>query len=298
MNQIVFRPAGEPLTKRPIRGRDFTLDPKRRPLVMGILNVTPDSFSDGGAYYAREAAYRRAMEMVEAGADIIDIGGESTRPGSKGVCPDEETRRIMPVIESLAGKIPVPMSVDTRRAAVARGALAAGCGMVNDVSACADPGMPGVLREFGASVVLMHMKGDPETMQDNPCYDDAVSEVRDYLRGRAENVRRLGVHDGMIVLDPGIGFGKRLRDNLELLRCVGEIRALGYPVVVGASRKRFIGDLVGGAAHERLSGSLAAAAWCFRNSVDLVRVHDVKETVALFRVLDAIERPADYPADS
>jgi dihydropteroate synthase len=297
MDHLDTRPAGPPPRKRPIRGRGFTLEPERQPLIMGILNVTPDSFSDGGAYFGKDEACRRAMEMVEAGADIIDIGGESTRPGAKGVGPVEEIRRIVPVIESLAGQIPVPMSVDTRRAVVARAALGAGCGMVNDVSALSDPEMAAVVREFGASIVLMHMKGSPETMQDDPHYDDPVNEVRDFLRERAEYVRRLGIDDDMIYLDPGIGFGKRFRDNLELLRSIGEIQNLGYPVVVGASRKRFLGDLLRAEPLDRLSGSLAVAAWCSRNFVDILRVHDVKETSGLFRVLDAIDHPADFSAD-
>jgi len=284
-----------PQAKRPIRGRGFTLTPARRPLIMGILNVTPDSFSDGGAFYTRESAYRRAMGMVEDGADIIDIGGESTRPGAKSVGADEEMSRILPVIESLVDKISVPMSVDTRRSSVARAALEAGCRMVNDVTACGDPEMPAVVGQFGAPIVLMHMKGEPESMQANPRYDDVVSEVRSFLAERARIVRRSGLEDDMIVLDPGIGFGKRFRDNLDLLRSIEALGTLGHPVMVGASRKRFLGELLDAEPQDRLSGSLAVAAWCFKNRVDLVRVHDVKETAGLFRVLDAIDHPEDYP---
>jgi dihydropteroate synthase len=276
------------------RGFPFAL--KRRPLVVGVLNVTPDSFSDGGAHFRKDEAYRRSMEMAEDGADIIDIGGESTRPGAKPVSAEEESARILPVIQALVGKVPVPMSVDTRRAAVARAALDAGCRMVNDVSACADDGMPEVIREYGVPIVLMHMKGDPETMQVAPHYEDVVSEVRSFLAARIERLGERGVARDMIAVDPGIGFGKRFRDNLDLLRSIGSIGELGHPVMVGGSRKRFLGELLKSEANNRLGGSLAVAAWCFKNRVDMVRVHDVKETADLFRVMDAIEHPEDYPA--
>jgi dihydropteroate synthase len=283
-------------SKRSIRGPGFALARGRRPLIMGILNVTPDSFSDGGSFYETEKAYRRAMEMVEGGADLIDVGGESTRPGAKSIGADEEISRILPVIEALAPKIPVPMSVDTRRAAVARAALGAGCRMVNDVTACGDPGMGEVAAQFGVPIVLMHMKGEPESMQADPRYDDVVSEVRSFLAERARIVKRSGLEDDMIVLDPGIGFGKRFRDNLDLIRSISALESLGHPVMIGASRKRFLGELLGAEPRERLSGSLAVAAWCFRSGVDLIRVHDVKETAGLFRVMDAIDHPEDYPA--
>jgi dihydropteroate synthase len=282
--------------KRSIRGPGFTLTPGRRPLIVGILNVTPDSFSDGGRFSEPETACLRAMAMAEDGADIIDIGGESTRPGAKSIGPEEEISRILPVIEALAPNIPVPMSVDTRRAAVARAALDAGCRMVNDVSACGDPGMSAVAAEFGVPIVLMHMKGEPESMQTDPRYDDVVSEVRSFLAERAKIVKRSGLGDDMIVLDPGIGFGKRFRDNLDLIRSIPALEALGHPVMIGASRKRFLGELLDAEPRDRLSGSLAVAAWCFKSGVDLVRVHDVKETAGLFRVMDAIEHPEDYPA--
>jgi len=289
------KPAGLD-TERRSRRRDFPLAGKRHPLIVGVLNVTPDSFSDGGEHFRKEDAYRRAMEMAEEGADVIDIGGESTRPGAEPVSAEEERARILPLIQSLFGKVPVPMSVDTRRAAVAKVALDAGCAMVNDVSACGDGAMPDVVREFGVPIVLMHMKGDPETMQVAPHYDDVVLEVRTFLAERVESLEQHGVESARIVLDPGIGFGKRFRDNLDLLRSIGSIGALGHPVMVGASRKRFLGELLKREPNDRLSGSLAVAAWCFKNRVDMVRVHDVRETADLFRVLDAIEHPEDYPA--
>ena len=263
---------------------------------MGILNVTPDSFSDGNTHYLKDPACARAMQMADEGADIIDIGGESTRPGTGYVEAQEELTRVLPVIESLASKISVPMSIDTRRASVARAAIEAGCKMVNDVSACSDPEMPAVVRDAGVPIILMHMKGDPHDMQKNPHYDDVVAEVRGFLAERAEFVEQQGVQNDMIIVDPGIGFGKRFRDNLDLLRAAEPLRGLGYPVMIGASRKRFLGELLDTEPRDRLSGSLAVAAWCLKNGLDIVRVHDVKETAGLFRVLDAIDHPEDYPA--
>lgn len=263
---------------------------------MGILNVTPDSFSDGGDHYLKDHAYARAMQMAEDGADIIDIGGESTRPGAKDVDASEELSRILPVIELLASDLPVPMSIDTRRASVARAAIEAGCRIVNDVSACSDVEMPVVVRDAEVPVILMHMKGDPHEMQVNPHYDDVVAEVCGFLAERAEFVKQQGVQNDMIVVDPGIGFGKRFRDNLDLLRAAEPLLSLGYPVMIGASRKRFLGELLDRESHDRLSGSLAVAASCLKNGLDIVRVHDVKETAGLFRVLDAIDHPEDYPA--
>ncbi len=263
---------------------------------MGILNVTPDSFSDGGYYFDPDEAHRHAMQMAEDGADILDIGGESTRPGSRYVDEAEELRRIIPVIRSLAGKVPIPISVDTRRASVARAALDAGCRLINDVSACRDPAMPLVAREFGAPIVIMHMLGDPDSMQQAPSYENVVGEVTDFLQSRAKMLGQHGVQDDMIIVDPGIGFGKRFRDNLDLLKSIDTIRSLGYPVAIGASRKRFLGELLDSGPEGRLSGNLAVAAWCYKTNVEIVRVHDVKETAGLFRVLDAIEHPSEYPA--
>jgi dihydropteroate synthase len=272
-----------------IRGPGLTLTPGRVPFVMGILNVTPDSFSDGGQHHDPDVAIRRALQMAHEGADIIDIGGESTRPGSDSVSIQEELARVAPVIESLVGKLSVPVSIDTRHPAVARAALQAGCKIVNDVSGCRDPEMIDVLGESGAPVVVMHMKGEPKSMQVNPIYDDVVKEVRDYLADRAEALEKRGIAGDKIILDPGIGFGKRFVDNLDLLRAIDQLRSLGYPVLVGASRKRFLGEILDAGPQERLSGSLAVAAWCHRAGVDIIRAHDVKETVGLLRVLDLVE---------
>jgi dihydropteroate synthase len=264
---------------------------------MGILNVTPDSFSDGGDHFDAETAVRHALRMEHEGADIIDIGGESTRPGSDQVDPAEEWRRVEPVIASLSGRVSVPISIDTRRASVARAALDAGCHIVNDVSACRDPEMAGTVRERGAPVIIMHMLGEPKSMQVNPTYDDVVGEVCAFLKDRTDFLKREGIDSDKIIVDPGIGFGKRFRDNLELLEAIDVLRHIGHPVLIGASRKRFLGELLDAGPRERLPGNLAVAAWCYRAGAEIVRVHDVKETVGLFRVLDAIEHPQDYSAD-
>lgn len=275
----------------------FGLPAKRTPLVMGILNVTPDSFSDGGRYVQVSDAVGAALRMVEDGADVVDIGGESSRPGAEDVGEAEELRRVLPVIEALRERIRVPMSIDTRRARVAHEALQAGCSIVNDISACRDPEMPGIIKERHTPVVVMHMRGEPKTMQQQPAYDDVVAEVGDFFKERIDFLKRAGIGDDRIVLDPGIGFGKRFRDNLELLRGIESLARFGCPLLVGASRKAFLGVLLDAPAENRLVGSLAVAARCHQAGVDIVRVHDVRETVQLFRVLDATEYREDYPAD-
>jgi dihydropteroate synthase len=284
-----------------LRCGEYALTFRRTPLVMGVLNVTPDSFSDGGHFGKPEAAIAHAHAMVAAGADIVDVGGESTRPGSEGVAPEIELARVLPVVEALARgasrpRLPVPVSIDTRKPLVARAALAAGATMLNDITATRDPAMVDVLRDYpGVSVVLMHMLGEPRTMQAEPDYDDAPVEIADYLALRAAALEAGGIDASRIVLDPGIGFGKRLFDNLEILKRIDVLKALGYPVLVGASRKSFLGTLQNGAGPEaRLTGSLAAAAMCYRHGVDIVRVHDVAPTVDLFRVLDAIDNPGEH----
>jgi dihydropteroate synthase len=267
---------------------------------MGVLNVTPDSFSDGGHFTDVRLAVDHAHTMVHAGADIVDIGGESTRPGSDPVPAAQEIERVVPVIDALVrggfGRpaLAVPISIDTRKARVADQALRAGATMVNDVTAGRDPAMVDVLRwREDVPVVLMHMQGDPKTMQDAPQYQDVLREVGRYLDERARVLVEAGVARERIVLDPGIGFGKRFEDNLTLLKGVDALRKLGYPVLVGASRKSFLGTLLdGAAADERVVGSLAVAAHCYAAGIEMIRVHDVRETVQLFRVLDAIRNPA------
>jgi len=286
-----------PNQKRVIYGPGFALQSGLSPLVMGILNVTPDSFSDGDEHFTPSTAIEHALKMVNAGADVIDIGGESSRPGSSGVSLDEELGRVIPVIESLAKRLSVPLSIDTRHASVATAAIEAGCTMVNDITACSDPDMIDVLKISKVPVVLMHMKGQPESMQTNPTYEDVVGEVTSFLVERADLLERSGIEGDKIIIDPGIGFGKRFQDNLDLLRAIEFFRDTGYAILVGGSRKSFLGELLDAAPNERLAGSLAVAAWCHRAGVEVIRVHDVKETVELFRVLNAIEYENDVTTD-
>jgi dihydropteroate synthase len=243
---------------------------------MGVLNVTPDSFSDGGAFLDPDAAVAHACAMVAEGADLIDVGGESTRPGALPVSPDEELRRVVPVLERLGG---VPVSIDTSKAVVARAATAVGAVLVNDVTALrGDPEIAGVVAEAGADLCLMHMLGEPRTMQDDPRYADVVSEVKAFLEERLGHATAEGVPEERIWLDPGIGFGKTVEHNLELLRRLDEIVALGRPVVVGVSRKRFLGVLTGRGEPDRLAGGVAANVLAFERGAHMFRVHDVAET--------------------
>ncbi len=251
-----------------------------RPLVMGILNVTPDSFSDGGDYFDREAALDRALQMVEEGADLLDVGGESTRPGAPPVPLEEEERRVVPVIEHLAHRVGVPMSVDTYKAAVARRAVGAGAALVNDVSGLRmDPAMAGVVADLGAGLVVMHMRGDPRTMQSDTRYSDLVGEIFRALEESVDRAVEAGVARDRVWVDPGIGFGKSAEQNLVLLRRLAEFRSLGCPVLVGASRKSFIGRTLGiEDPKDRLEGSLAAAVVAVWNGARILRVHDVRAT--------------------
>ncbi len=260
---------------------------------MGVLNVTPDSFSDGGRYLDVERAVEHGRQLAAAGADIIDVGGESSRPGATPVSEEEELGRVVPVIERLASGAPgqrvVAISVDTTKAAVAERALAAGARIVNDISALRfDERMVEVVRDAGAGVVLMHMQGTPATMQQAPRYDDVVRQVREFLAERIEFAVARGVQKSQIAVDPGIGFGKTVEHNLQLLARLEQLRALGCPIVVGASRKSFIGNILGRQTHERLAGSLAAAAWSAARGADVVRAHDVAETVDVVRMVEAI----------
>lgn len=257
---------------------------------MGILNVTPDSFSDGGLYLDHGAAVSRGIEMAEEGADIIDVGGESTRPGSDPVSVGEELDRVVFVIETLASKIPVPISIDTRNAEVARAALEAGAVIVNDVSGGRNPEMLEAVRLAGGGMVLMHMLGEPKTMQEAPHYDDVVAEVHEYLRERIEAAEFAGIQPERLCVDPGIGFGKDLHHNLMLMHHVDALLDLGRPVLVGPSRKRFIGSLLDVAEDERVEGTAAAVAWLVGRGAHIVRVHDVRAMVRVVRVVDAIAR--------
>jgi dihydropteroate synthase len=250
-----------------------------RPRIMGILNITPDSFSDGGQWLDPDAAVRHGVALAAEGADILDVGGESTRPGAAAVPADEEARRVVPVIAALVRQVQVPISVDTRKAAVARAALDAGASIVNDVTALADPAMAALARDSGAGVVLMHMRGTPETMQQAPQYKDVVAEVQAFLAERVAAAVAAGIGRERIVVDPGIGFGKTTAHNLALLGALARLAEVA-PVLVGASRKRFIGEITGAPAGARLPGSLAAALWSLRHGAALVRVHDVAATRA------------------
>jgi dihydropteroate synthase len=256
--------------------------------LMGVVNVTPDSFSDGGLYLDPEAAIEHGRELVAAGAAILDVGGESTRPGAEEVPEAEELRRVVPVVEGLAG-LGAEISVDTSKAAVAAAALAAGATIVNDVTALrGDPGMAALCAERGATVILMHMRGTPRTMQLDPVYDDVVAEVRAFLAARLEAALAAGIDAERVWLDPGIGFGKTDAHNLELLRCLGELAALGGPLVVGTSRKSFIGRVDGSEAQERLGGTIASSVLAAAAGADVLRVHDVAEVGEAIAVAGAV----------
>lgn len=259
---------------------------------MGVLNVTPDSFSDGGLHFDKSSAVDRALRMVEEGADIIDIGGESTRPGSDPVSADEEIRRTVPVIESIAGKVTCPISIDTYRAGVARRALDAGASVVNDISGMRfDPLMSQVVSDSKIPVVIMHMKGTPKNMQLNPVYENLIPEILDYFRERLQFAVNSGISEDLIVLDPGIGFGKTFDHNLAILNNLQEFALLAKPLLIGPSRKAFLGRLLGSAGPgERIEGTAAAVAISIMKGANIVRVHDVKEMAKVARVADAIKR--------
>lgn len=269
----------------------FEYDFSTRTYIVGILNVTPDSFSDGGRFLNREAAIEHALRMVDEGADIIDIGGESTRPGSDPISVDEELRRVLPVIEGLRGKINIPISIDTYKAPVARRALEAGATIINDISGLRfDPELVDVAAELGASVIIMHMQGTPKTMQENPTYNDVVTEIKSFLNERARIAESHGIRQ--IIVDPGIGFGKKLEHNLEIFRRLNELTELGYPVLVGPSRKSFIGMLLNLPVDSRLEGTATAVAASILNGAHLIRVHDVQAMKRVSVVADAIKRGA------
>ena len=257
------------------------------PLVMGVLNVTPDSFSDGGRFLQPTQAIAHAQALVAEGASIVDVGGESTRPGAQSVLLEEELRRIIPVVERLSAMLPVPVSVDTRKPDVMRRAIAAGASMINDVAALSSPGAIEAVAGTDVAVCLVHMQGDPRTMQNEPRYGDVVGEVRDFLRARVAACIDAGIERRRLVVDPGFGFGKTLEHNLELLRGLPSIAEDGLPVLAGLSRKRMIGALTGRGEGERLAGSLALAVIAAMNGARLLRAHDVRETVDALRIVAA-----------
>ncbi|MDX6603203.1 MAG: dihydropteroate synthase [Solirubrobacterales bacterium] len=254
--------------------------------LMGVVNVTPDSFSDGGLYLDPGAAIAHGEELVAAGADIVDVGGESTRPGAEPVGEAEELRRVLPVVEALAG---ATISIDTYKAVVAAAALDAGATIVNDITALrGDPEMAGLCAAREATVVLMHMRGEPRTMQDAPAYDDVLVRVKEFLAERIEVALAAGIAAERIWVDPGIGFGKTTEHNLELLRRLGELKELGQPLVIGTSRKGFIGRLDGSAAGERLGGTIASTVLAAAAGADVLRVHDVAEVRQALALADAV----------
>jgi len=258
--------------------------------LMGIVNVTPDSFSDGGRFLDADAAIEHAHELVAEGADLLDIGGESTRPGARAVSAEEELERVAPVFAGLKG-VDAALSIDTSKAAVAESALDAGAEIVNDVTALRhDPSLAGLCAERDCIVVLMHMQGTPRTMQENPTYDDVVDDVKAFLAERIRFATTEGIAEDLIWIDPGIGFGKNVSHNLELLRRLGELRVLGRPIVVGTSRKRFLGTLTGREVDDRLGGTIASNVLALRSGADVLRVHDVAEVRQAALIVDAVLR--------
>jgi dihydropteroate synthase len=267
------------------RGRKLSL---KRPLIMGIINVTPDSFADGGRHHTFSAAVAHGLALAEQGADILDIGGESTRPGAQPVSIDEERARVVDVVKALSKQTTVPLSIDTRHAMIAHEALDAGAVIVNDVTGLTNPAMLDLVRKRGAGAVIMHMQGAPQSMQQAPHYDDVAAEVEAWLRQRVQAIQAAGVAPEALVIDPGIGFGKTLDHNLALLGSLRRLAEIGPPLLVGLSRKRLIGDITGDPVDERLAGSLAGLVWCVWQGASILRVHDVRESLAALRMATAL----------
>ena len=262
-----------------------------RPHLMGVLNVTPDSFSDGGRFYKLDEAIKQGVSLAEEGADIIDVGGESTRPGSEPVPIEEELKRVIPVIEELAKRTEVPISIDTYKSKVAKEALDSGAQMVNDISALRfDPEMKNVVAYYKIPVALMHIQGTPRNMQENPFYENLIEEIKDYLKESIKIAKDAGIDEEKILVDPGIGFGKTLEDNLKILRNLKEFTDLGRPLLIGVSHKSFIGKILDLPVEERLEGSLSALTVCIMSGANVLRVHDVKESKRVARLVDAILR--------
>ncbi len=286
-----LRLLGDNLKKRGfvLNAGRYKLNLRARTHIMGILNITPDSFYDGGLYADREEAIRRAIEMESQGADIIDVGGESARPGAKAVSAEEESERVIPVIKALAKKIKAPISIDTSKFSVARKALDCGAVIVNDISGLKkEPKIAGLVRKHKAAIVLMHMKGTPRTMQKDPVYKSLIGDITEGLRDSVSIAKDAGISDNSIVIDPGIGFGKTVEHNLKILKRLREFKSLGYPVMVGTSRKSFIGKVLGAETRERLFGAAASVAVAIQNGADIVRVHDVDQMRQVARLTDAI----------
>jgi len=277
------------MQRRILKCRRYRLDLSKKTLIIGVLNVTPDSFSDGKAFLRPEAAYKRALQIEEEGADIIDIGGESTRPGSLSVSQEEELRRVIPVLKRLRRRLKIPISVDTTKSAVAKAALEEGASIINDISGLrADREIASLCAEYSAGLIIMHMRGRPRTMQKSPRYSDLLTDIRLYLEKGLEIARARGVKRESIVVDPGIGFGKTLSDNLKLIDRIPFFKRMGFPVLIGLSRKSFIGKINKLKVHERIVPTIAANAISIYNGADIIRVHDVKEAVQAAKIADAI----------
>lgn len=275
--------------------REFRFEFPRPALVMGIVNVTPDSFSDGGQFFAPEAAVAHGIELAAEGAEIIDVGGESTRPGAAAVEEGEELRRVLPVVADLAARVNVPISIDTRKPVVARAAIAAGASLVNDVGAHReDEGMAALVAETGAGYVVMHMKGTPATMQREAIYEDVVREVGSFFAARLEWLQRVGVPREQVVLDVGIGFAKTSQHNLELIGGLKYYTKYQRPLLLGVSRKSFIGKLLGAEMTARLPAGLACACWAIQSGVQLIRTHEVKATIQALRMTEALLAHQEY----
>lgn len=277
-----------------LKWKEYSLDLSKKTYIMGILNVTPDSFFDGGRYFDKQKAIEHGIRMVEQGADIIDVGGESTRPYSKRISVQEEMERVIPVIERLAKEVDVPISIDTYKSEVAKEAISAGASIINDISALRfDPDMAKVAAEAKVPVVLMHMKGRPENMQDNPQYKDLMGEIISFLRQAKQYAIDNGIKEELIILDPGIGFGKRVEHNLEIIRSLKKLSELNSPILIGPSNKSFIAAIVGEGEKERDTGTMATVACAIMNGAHIVRVHNVEKAVKTAKMVDAIKRGED-----
>lgn len=271
--------------------RDRSLDLSHKTLIMGIVNVTPDSFSDGGSFLAADAAVYHAKRMVEEGADLLDLGGESSRPGAEPVSAAEEWNRIHPVLDRLLREVTVPISIDTYKAETARKALEVGAVIINDITGMTgDPEMMGTVKKAGAGVVIMHMQGAPRTMQEHPVYVDVVKEVTEWLENRMTVAEEAGISPEHVVLDPGIGFGKTFEHNLQLMANLDQLAEMGRPILVGPSRKAFIGKILDLPVEDRIEGTAAAVALAVWQGAKIVRIHDVKAMTRVVRVVEAIQK--------
>lgn len=266
----------------------YKLEIYKRTYVMGILNLSPDSFYAGSSYSDIEKAVNRAHEMVGQGADIIDVGGESTRPGSEPLTTEEEIKRVIPVVEKLLDEIKVPISVDTYKVEVAERALEIGAHIINDIYGLRTEGMAELISKYDVPVVIMHMQGTPKDMQKNPQYKYVIKEIISFLKERAKFAEKSGIKSDKIIIDPGIGFGKTTGHNLKIIKNLGKFKSLGYPILIGVSRKSFIGNILNLGPEERLEGTLAAISISIMNGANILRVHDVKEAVRASRIADAI----------